>query len=200
MRGSAPSSHRRTPPSGGCDGRRCGFAQDGQAHWHAATQAVRAHLGVTDEPVIADGVLTIGPNKNAVWADVVYLHPAEPAPVLAYGEDDLSAVRGRTVLVGEMGGADDVHRTDAGAVFGVEVEAGLIETLLQQRAPRLASPETNALIALLIGLCTALFGLSLPASRRLLAVTVPAVGLLMAVVLVVAGVLVSIVPIAWRVP
>ena len=40
---------------------------------------------------------------------------------------DLSAVRGRTVLVGEMGGADDVHRTDAGAVFGVEVEAGLIE-------------------------------------------------------------------------
>ena len=171
-------------------------AQDGQAHWHAAAQAVRAHLGVTDEPVIADGVLTIGPNKNAVWADVVYLHPAEPAPVLAYGEDDLSAVRGRTVLVGEMGGADDVHRTDAGAVFGVEVEAGLIETLLQQRAPRLASPETNALIALLIGLCTALFGLSLPASRRLLAVTVPAVGLLMAAVLVVAGVLVSIVPIA----
>ena|GEM_PF-2324881 len=169
--------------------------QDGQAHWHAAAQAVRAHLGVDDEPTIVDGVLTIGPNKNPVWADVVYLHPAEPTPVLPYGAEDFTSIRGRTVLVGEMGGADDVHRTDAGAVFGVEVEAGLIETLLQQRAPRLASPEINALFSLMVGLCTALFGLSLPASRRFLALSVPVVGLVVAVVLVVAGVLVSFGPI-----
>ena len=168
---------------------------DGQVHWHAAAQAVRAHLGVDEEPSIADGVLTIGPNKNPVWADVVYLHPAEAPPVLAYDSADLSAVRGRTVLVGEMGGADDVHRTDSGVVFGVEVEAGLIETLLQQRAPRLASPEINALLSLLVGMCTALFGLSLPASRRFLALSVPAVGLVVAAVLVVAGVLVSFGPI-----
>ena len=167
-------------------------SMEGGEYWHAAAQTVRAHLGVEDAPRIDSGELIIGPNRNPVWADLSYLHPADPSPVITYGLDsDFSGVRGRSVLVGEMGGADDVHRTGSGAVYGVEIEAALIETLLQQKAPRLASPEVNAIWALIVGVFTALLGLSLPRSRRKMAVAVPLVGCVVGVVLVMAGVLVA---------
>ena len=165
---------------------------EGGEYWHAAAQTVRGHLGVDDAPRIEAGHLIIGPNRNPVWADLSYLHPTDPSPVIAYGLDgDLSVVRGRSVLVGEMGGADDVHRTGSGAVYGVEIEATLIETLLQQKAPRLASPEINALWALIVGIFTTLLGLSLPRSRRKMAVAVPVVGCVVGGLLVMAGVLVA---------
>jgi len=168
---------------------------EGGEHWHAAAQTVRAHLGVDEEPRIEDGEIIIGPNRNPVWADLAYLHPAEPTPVLSYDpEGDFGSTRGRSVLIGEMGGADDVHRTGAGAVYGVEIEAALVETLIQQRAPRLASPEINAIWALLVGLCTALLGLAVPRTRRAIAFAVPVVGLAIGAILVVAGVLVAFVP------
>ncbi len=171
------------------------YSLAGDEVWHAAAQTVRAHLGVDDPPMIADGQLVIGPSRNPVWADVTYLHPSEPTPVVSYEDPgSFNMVRGRSVLVGEMGGADDVHRIDSGAVYGVEIEAALIETLLQQRAPRIASPEVNSAWALFVGLCTALLGLALPPSRRRLAWVVPASALAICVALITAGILVAAVP------
>lgn len=165
---------------------------DGSVHWHAAAQTARGHLGADAEPRIEQGDLVIGPTRNPVWADLVYLHPAEPSPIISYSNPEgFDQVKGRSVLIGEMGGADDVHRTAAGTVYGVEIEAALIETLLQQRAPRLASPEINAALALLVGLFTALLGLALPKSRRGLAWGVPVAGVAIGIILVVAGVLVA---------
>ena len=163
--------------------------------WHAAAQTVRAHLGAEDLPQIEDGELVIGPNRNPVWADLAYLHPVEATPVLAYDlEGDFSAVRGRSVLIGELGGADDVHRTGRGAVYGVEIEAMMVETLLQQRAPQIASPEINALWALIVGTFTALLGLAVPRTRRRIALAVPVVGMGVGIILVGAGLLVAFVP------
>jgi CHASE2 domain-containing sensor protein len=165
---------------------------NGNEHWHAAAQTVRAHLGVEDLPHIEDGELIIGPNRNPVWADLAYLHPAEASPVLAYDpEGDFTAVRGRSVLIGELGGADDVHRTGSGTVYGVEIEAMMVETLLQQRAPQLASPETNALWAFIVGVFTALLGLAVPRTRRRIALAVPVVGMGVGIILVGAGLLVA---------
>lgn len=163
--------------------------------WHAAVQSVRGHLSTREPPRVTDDTLVIGPTRNPVWADLIYLHPAQPSPVMSYSEPETWAqVSGRTVLVGEMGGADDIHRTDAETVYGVEIEAALIETMLQQRAPRLASSEINSLVALLVGLLTAALGLALPRRRWTLALLVPAAGIAVAVALVVAGVLVATLP------
>lgn len=171
------------------------YSLDGEEVWHAAAQTVRAHLGVDDLPLIIEGELVIGPSRNPVWADVTYLHPSEPTPVVSYNEPEaFQAVRGRSVLVGEMGGADDVHRIDSGAVYGVEIEAALIETLLQQRAPRIVSPEISGVWALFVGIATALLGLALPPNRRKLAWVVPACGLAICVALITAGILVAAVP------
>ena len=168
---------------------------DGGEHWHAAAQTVRAHLGAELPPTIDGSDLIIGPNRNPVWADLAYLHPAEPSPTVSYNErDSFSIVRGRSVLVGEMGGADDVHRIDSGAVYGVEIEAALIETLLQQRAPRILSPEVSALWAVLVGLGTAMMGLLMPRNRRWLSWFVPIGGIAISVTLVVAGLLIAFFP------
>ena len=164
-------------------------------HWHAAAQSVRAHFNVKEEPRIEDGQLVIGPVRNAVWSDLAYLHPTVPTPVLSYlDSSEWDQVNGRTVIIGEMGGADDVHRTDAGTVYGVQIEAALIETLIQQRAPRLLAPEVSALFALLVGLCTALIGFALPRSRRWISWFVPFCGTVVVVAFVLSGSLLAVIP------
>jgi CHASE2 domain-containing sensor protein len=164
-------------------------------HWHAAVQTVRAHLNVTDEPRVEDGSLVIGPNRNPVWSDLAYLHPADPSPVMQYNDPSTWEVaKGRSVLIGEMGGADDVHRTAKGAVYGVEIEAALVETLLQQRAPRLASPEMSALFALLLGLYMAILTIILPARRRWATLSAPIIGITIGSSFIVAGTLVAFIP------
>jgi serine/threonine protein kinase/CHASE2 domain-containing sensor protein len=164
-------------------------------HWHAAVQTVRAHLNVTDEPRVEGGELIIGPNRNPVWSDLAYLHPAKPTPVMKYGDPSTwSFAKGRSVIIGEMGGADDVHRTADGTVYGVEIEAALIETLLQQRAPRLASPEVSALFALLLGLNMAIMTIILPPRVRWAALSTPIIGLVIGASLIVAGTLIALVP------
>jgi serine/threonine protein kinase len=168
---------------------------DGGEHWHAAVQTVRAHLGVKEPPRVDDGQLIVGPNRNPVWADLAYLHPAEPSPVMQYDDPSTWALaKGRSVLIGEMGGADDVHRTGQGAVYGVEIEASLVETLLQQRAPRMVSPEMNALFALLMGAYMAVMTTILPGRRRWTALSTPILGIVVGASFVVAGVLVSLLP------
>ena len=165
------------------------------AHWHAAVQTVRAHLGIKEEPLVQDGELIVGPNRNPVWSDLVYLHPAEPTPVLSYDDpSSWSAVKGRSVLIGEMGGADDVHRTSGGTVYGVEIEAALIETLLQQRAPRLVSPEWNAVFALIMGIYMAVMTTILPARRKWAAMMTPVIGIVIGASFVVAGALIALLP------
>jgi hypothetical protein len=164
-------------------------------YWHAAVQSVRGHLAVKEEARVDKGFLVIGPNRNPVWADIVQLHPTEASPVFAYDAPDTwEGLAGRTVIIGEMGGSDDLHRTDADTVYGVEIEAALIETLLQQRAPRVAAPELDTLFALVVGLLTALVGFAVPRNRAWIAWIVPVCGALFAIVLVVAGVLVALLP------
>ena len=164
-------------------------------HWHAAVQTVRAHLNVTDEPRVEDGSLVIGPNRNPVWSDLAYLHPTDPSPVMQYGDPSTwEMAKGRSVLIGEMGGADDVHRTAKGAVYGVEIEAALVETLLQQRAPRLASPEMSALFALLLGLYMAGLTIILPVRRRWATLSAPIIGITIGSSLIVAGTLIAFIP------
>ncbi len=164
-------------------------------YWHAAVQAARGHLAIEEEPRVDEDVLVIGPTRNPVWSDLVYLHPAAASQVLDYGDPTgWSGVAGRTVLIGEMGGSDDLHRTDADTVYGVEIEAALVETLLQQRAPRVVGPEGNALAALLVGLLTAVVGLALERRRWPIALVVPVAAVGMAVALVVAGVLIALLP------
>jgi CHASE2 domain-containing sensor protein len=102
--------------------------------------------------------------------------------------------KGRSVLIGEMGGADDVHRTAKGAVYGVEIEAALVETLLQQRAPRLASPEMNALFALLLGLYMATLTIILPVKGRWATLSAPIIGITIGAAFIVAGMLVAFIP------
>jgi hypothetical protein len=168
---------------------------DGGAFWHAAVQTVRAHLNVDAEPSIRDGVLQVGPNRNPVWADLAYLHPTEASPIVEYGDlDAYRELQGRSILIGEMGGADDVHRVASGAVYGVQIEAALIETLLQQRAPRMVQPEVNAGFSLLIGLCTAWLGMAVPYRRRGLAWVVPLAGLAIGLTLVASSVLIALIP------
>ena len=168
---------------------------DGGEYWHAAVQTVRAHLGVDELPRVSNGQLIVGPNRNPVWADLAYLHPAEPSPVMQYDDPSTWALaKGRSVLIGEMGGADDVHRTGEGAVYGVEIEASLVETLLQQRAPRMASPEINALFALLMGMYMAIMTTILPRRRRWAAWSTPVLGIVVGASFVVAGILVSLLP------
>jgi hypothetical protein len=164
--------------------------------WHAAVLAAQGHLSTDRPPRIDQDTLVIGPTRNPVWADLLYLHPVQESMVLQYGQADLSAVAGRTVLIGEMGGSDDVHLTDAETVYGIEIEAALVETLLQQRAPRVASPEIDSLLALVLGLLTATVGLILPRRLWLLALLVPVAAGGIAVALVVAGVLISLLPLA----
>jgi len=164
-------------------------------HWHAAVQTVRAHLGMADSPRVENGEIIIGPNRNPVWSDLVYLHPSEPTPILQY--DDPSTwgqANGRSVLVGEMGGADDVHRTGGGTVYGVEIEAALIETLLQQRAPRLLAPEWNVLFALVMGVYMAIMTTILPTRRKWAAMSAPVVGVVIGACFVVAGALLALLP------
>jgi CHASE2 domain-containing sensor protein len=130
-----------------------------------------------------------------VWSDLAYLHPAKPTPVMKYGDPSTwSFAKGRSVIIGEMGGADDVHRTADGTVYGVEIEAALIETLLQQRAPRLASPEVSALFALLLGLNMAIMTIILPPRVRWAALSTPIIGLVIGASLIVAGTLIALVP------
>jgi serine/threonine protein kinase/CHASE2 domain-containing sensor protein len=164
-------------------------------YWHAAVQSVRGHLAVKEEARVEKGFLVIGPNRNPVWADLVQLHPTEASPIFRYDAlDSWEDLAGRTVIIGEMGGSDDLHRTDADTVYGVEIEAALIETLLQQRAPRVAAPELDTLFALAVGLLTALVGFAVPRNRVWIAGIVPVCGVVFAIVLVVAGVLVALFP------
>ena len=166
-------------------------------YWHAAVQSARGHLSVDELPRIEDDVLVIGPNRNPIWADLVYLHPAEPSPVYDYSNpEEWAGVKGRTVLIGEMGGSDDIHQTDAETVYGVEIEAALIETLLQQRAPRVASPELGTLLSLIVGFLTAFVGIALPRHRWSIAWIVPVATAAISLILISAGVLVPLLPLA----
>jgi CHASE2 domain-containing sensor protein len=166
-------------------------------YWHAAVQSVRGHLSIPESPRVVDGTLIVGATRNPVWADLIYLHPADPSPILEYSKpDSWESVRGRTVLIGEMGGSDDIHLTDAETVYGVEIEAALIETMLQQRAPKVASPEANTLLSLLVGILTAALALALPRRKWPIALVIPVSAVGVAVALVVAGVLVALLPMA----
>jgi serine/threonine-protein kinase len=168
---------------------------EGPPVYHAAVEALRAHLHAVDSPRVEADELVVGGTRNAIWAEQIYLHPVGEVPRVAYDEPaSWSAVRGKVAVVGVYGGVQDLLRTPEGSRYGVEISAGLVETLVQQASLRVASPEKNALLALLTVLATA--GLARVLRRRaaLVALTVPAAALGLAALLASTGMLLALLP------
>ena len=148
---------------------------DGQTYWHATVQAVHAHLGAKRTFELDHNELVIGGTRNSTWAGLVWLHPTNEVEPLTW-DDPASwgtSLQDRVVVFGSYGGARDLYLTPEGPRYGVEVHAGLVQTLLRQATLRVAPLPANALIALLTGLLTTLLGLYLPSNRRSVAAILP---------------------------
>jgi eukaryotic-like serine/threonine-protein kinase len=167
-------------------------AVTGEPYWHAAVLAAAALVGRDVQPTLSDE-LRVGPLSSPVSGTGLYLHPFDDVLVLPY--DDPSAwrgeVRGKAVVIGLSGGTDDVHRTPWGTVWGPEIIAAGIETILRQAALRKAPVEIDVLLALLTGLGTAGIFASTLGRRRWLAMLVPVSVLAVTLSLLAAGWLLS---------
>ena len=76
------------------------------------------------------------------------------------------SAKDKAVLVGVMDGYADVLRTPSGNRYGVEIHAAAVETLARQQGLRRASPLTELLLVLGLGLATTLGARRLGARRR----------------------------------
>jgi len=164
--------------------------------YHASVEALRAHLNAVDPPRVEEGELIVGGTRNAIWAEQLYLHPVAAVPRVAYNKPaSWAQVRGKVAVVGIYGGVQDLLRTPEGSRYGVEISAGLVETLVQQASLKVASPEQNALLALLTALGTAALGGVLRRRSRWVALVVPSAALGLAAVLASSGILLGLLPI-----
>ncbi len=169
---------------------------DSPTVYHAAVEALRAHLRAVEPPRVEDGELIVGGTRNSIWAEQLYLHPVSEVPRVAYDKpDSWTKVRGKVAVVGIYGGVQDLLRTPNGSRYGVEISAGLVETLVQQASLKVASPEQNALLALLTALGTAGLGGVLRRRSRWVALVVPSAALGLAAVLASSGILLGLLPI-----
>jgi len=169
---------------------------DSPTVYHAAVEALRAHLHAVDPPRVEDGELIVGGTRNAIWAEQLYLHPVAAVPRVAYEKpESWPQVRGKVAVVGIYGGVQDLLRTPDGSRYGVEISAGLVETLVQQASLKVASPEQNALLAFLTALGTAGLGGVLRRRSRWVALVVPSAALGLTAVLASSGILLGLLPI-----
>lgn len=172
---------------------------DGTAYWHAATIAAAMRLRPESPPTpeLRGNTLVIGALRNPTWAGLVFPSPTALPPVVPYGATDrYDQLADKVVLVGVTGGDQDIHRTPDGRRYGVELLAGVTQTLLRQAALRAVPPEASAIAALIAGLGAAWLASLLPAGRRLAGLVVPIGVLAVGLALAASGVLVAFLPIA----
>ena len=165
-----------------------------RVYWHGAVHAAAAYLGGA-EPRIDGSTLVIGPTKASTWAEMVAIHPFGDVPVVDYFERErFEELSGKVVVIGAFGGTRDVFESPDGPRYGVELHAGLVETLVRQQALRLMSPLWAALAALIAGAGAVGLGLVLPPGRRWVALVVPVGVLAVGVVAAASGTLVTLGP------
>jgi hypothetical protein len=163
--------------------------------WHIAVSAVQP---VSGPPPRCEGGRFFFRNADLPAEQcLLYLHPVQNIPVLSYDDVLASApeaslrwlqatprartapepagdlIAGRYVVVGAFAPQDLFH-IGPHTVDGVIVQAAMIESLAQGRAPRRVPVSTNAALAAGVAAGTHLLTTSLPARRRLLALLVPA--------------------------
>jgi len=137
---------------------------NGEQEWALSAALLAAHLGV-EAPVLDGQVLAVGVTRNSSHAERMALPPvARPSRIEWDGS--LEAVQGKAVLVGVVDGHADALRSPSGLRYGVEIHAAAAESLARQKGLRGASPVTEALLALLVGLFTALGAQRLGPRRR----------------------------------
>jgi len=165
----------------------------GATWWSLGVRATQGALRATADPEVDGDRLVVGALKNRLHLGCVYLHPSDPPVTHPYGAVPAD-VRDKAVLIGVVGGGQDVHRTPNGVRYGVEIQAALVETLLQQAALPVVPAWMNALASLLAGLGA--FGLArfLP-KRRWVAIVAPVAVLGVQVALALSGILVAILPV-----
>lgn len=109
---------------------------DGQTWWHLAVWTAAAHIGARNGPLVEQNTLTVGPLRNPVWVDEVFLPPVGEVLSFSVGEVAAAAAagqfHGKAVVVGVTGGKEDIHRTPSGPRYGAEIEAGVVQVLLRQ--------------------------------------------------------------------
>ena len=129
---------------------------DGVEYWHLAVVATHARLVNAPPPTVSASTLRAGGRRHPLHLGRLYLHPVQPSPQLDYRMPTAGApdLRGRIVLVGVQAQAD-VWSTSAGELDGIALHAALIETLSAGQVPRQLSVGENALVAVLLGLLTA---------------------------------------------
>lgn len=162
--------------------------------WHIAVSAVQP---ISGPPPRCEGGRFFFRNADLPAAQcLLYLHPVQNIPVLSYddvlaGEPEASLrwlqatpradaapeaggdlIAGRYAVVGAFAPHDLFH-VGPHTVDGVIVQAAMIESLAQGRAPRRAPVSVNVALAAVAAVGTYLLTTSLPARRRLLALLVP---------------------------
>jgi CHASE2 domain-containing sensor protein len=122
---------------------------------HLAAAGLAAAEGA-GPPVVEGDALKLGLRTVPLRRGRLRLAPFAPPPRLVLG-GDYSAAQGKIVVVGAVDHPGDQHATAAGPRQGVELLAGLIETLAAQAAParlplRAELPLLAAPLALQLGL------------------------------------------------
>ncbi len=169
-------------------------ADDGATRWHAAVEALAAHLDAV--PTLEEDVLAVGITSNPAPLERLWLPPVASSPRLDWSSPGASEmVQGRVVLVGRADGRQDWLRTPAGPRHGVEVHAALVETLARQAGLRRVRASVDAALALGLTFLTFFLARALPGRRRWLALVVPLGGLLFVAVTLGAGWLLAPVPV-----
>ncbi|MCB9779707.1 MAG: serine/threonine protein kinase [Alphaproteobacteria bacterium] len=128
--------------------------QDGDS-WHIAALTVQAWTPSLQGPLLDEesGLVEVGPTRSPVEGGRLHLHPTEPPVEASVMEpDSWPALRGKAVVIGSMSDRDRFW-TRAGIVQGAAIQAAAIETLASGRAPRSGGAVTDAIAALLTGVC-----------------------------------------------
>ena len=162
--------------------------------WAISAEALKAHINAKQPIRIDDGELVVGGTRNPVWADQIWMPPIGEAPIQDYGSEDMrDDLTGKVAVLGVYGGTQDMLRTLFGSRYGVEIHAGLIETLIRQRALWVLPRELNLFASLAVGVMTGLASWALLFRWRLVAVFVPLASLAIIISLTWAGIMTSIV-------
>ena len=161
--------------------------------WAIAVEALKAHLNAKQAVRIDGNELVVGGTRNPIWADQAWMPPVGSAPVHDYKSELIEIdITGKVAVIGVYGGSQDMLRTLFGPRYGVELHAGLIETLIRQRALRVVSREVNVLASLVVGLMTGIASWALLFRWRPIAFFVPAASLGIIAALTWGGIMTSI--------